>query len=404
MPSETQRLRARVAELEKLSTEKDARIAQLESQLANAMKLVAAAASSSSSSPTTPTTSSVSLSPLEIPEILAQILFHVPFPSVLNLQRVCRAWKEALDNDPLLRWHCFRKSKPPTGFEHLLKMKPEIHPLLKRDAMRKFGLRAQLLHHPHIGHSSPIADNAFFERKESRERRYRLLLNRIELALKRTRAHFKKEDDEARRRNPGVKFQFSYEEFAADCRGEPCPYDHFPAVPMPVVPESQRIPFRSQSCSKHYATKPAANYFEFGNATKEACCYVNNFGANFIFFDELTCVGGEDYRTVNEVGPGESEEGSYLTVADVLIGGDEASRRTHTPPFGYFGGIEVRDFEYLEDDEDGDETGDEEEWSDEDQVEKDDESSFNGDYVGPKYEVEVFQLPEEYAFWDRVME
>ncbi|KAK6330017.1 hypothetical protein TWF718_003444 [Orbilia javanica] len=48
-----------------------------------------------------------------IPEILAQILSHVPPVQLITGARlVCRAWKDEIETDPILRWRCWIPSRP----------------------------------------------------------------------------------------------------------------------------------------------------------------------------------------------------------------------------------------------------------------------------------------------------
>ncbi|KAF3228766.1 hypothetical protein TWF106_006286 [Orbilia oligospora] len=56
-----------------------------------------------------PTTSDI----FRIPEILAHILSHVPAVQLITGARlVCRAWKDEIETDPILRWRCWVPSRP----------------------------------------------------------------------------------------------------------------------------------------------------------------------------------------------------------------------------------------------------------------------------------------------------
>ncbi|KAK6498377.1 hypothetical protein TWF481_010968 [Arthrobotrys musiformis] len=64
------------------------------------------------------TSCSTQLSPtandiFRLPEILAHILSHVPPVQLITGARlVCRAWKDEIESDPILRWRCWVPSRP----------------------------------------------------------------------------------------------------------------------------------------------------------------------------------------------------------------------------------------------------------------------------------------------------
>jgi hypothetical protein len=171
---EIETLKARVEELETANAAKDVEIERLTANLARSQELARAGPRTETEEP---------LNPMELPELLARILCFVPFPRVLQLERVCKSWRDLLRTDTMLRWHTFWLAVPPPGFEHLLSAEPEVHPVLRRDTcMPKYGLVAASGEY-----TEEAAEAAFFERKASSDRRYALVVRRIEAELAKNR-------------------------------------------------------------------------------------------------------------------------------------------------------------------------------------------------------------------------